>query len=67
MDVFITFFKVKAGLLYTASDDSAIKISILETTNLNIQYIDTDANEKDIAKMIVIDSIHVLCQMKNLK
>jgi hypothetical protein len=63
----ITFFKIKAGLLYTASDDSAIKISILETTNLNIQYIDTDANEKDIAKMIVIDSIHVLCQMKNFK
>jgi len=63
----ITFFEVKAGLLYTASDDSAIKISILETTNLNIQYIDTDSNEKDIAKMIVIDSIHVLCQMKNHK
>jgi hypothetical protein len=63
----VTFCSIRSNLLYTASKDSTLKLSIYETTNLNIKYIDFDRNEKEIEKLIIIDSIHVLALMKNSK
>jgi len=61
----VIFCKIVSELLYTASKDSTLKLSIFETSNLNIKYIDFDRNEKEIEKFIIIDSIHVLALMKN--
>ena len=63
----VTFCQIRSNLLYTASKDTTLKLSIFETTNLNIKYIDFDRNEKEIEKLVIVDSIHVLAMMKNSK
>ena len=63
----VIYCKIINEFLYTASKDSTFKISIFETRNVNVKYIDFDRNEIEIHKLVLLDSIHVLALMKNSK